>query len=61
MKPLIGGRLTGLRTRAALTIALLLTGLLAADRMTRLAEDGLYGDRIVYARSSPHQRIVVTQ
>jgi hypothetical protein len=51
----------GLRTRAALTIALLLTGLLAADRLTRLAEDGLYGDRIVYARSTPRQRIVVTQ
>ena len=29
--------------------------------MTSLAEDNLYADRIVYARSSPYQRIVVTQ
>ncbi|HKQ72355.1 MAG TPA: polyamine aminopropyltransferase [Blastocatellia bacterium] len=61
LNPIISGRLIGLRTRAALTIALLLTGLLVADRLTRLAEDGLYGDRIVYARSTPYQRIVVTQ
>jgi len=61
MKPLISGRLIGLRTRAALTIALLLACFMAADRLTRLAEDNLYGDRIVYTRSTPHQRIVVTQ
>ena len=60
LKPLIHGKLIGLRTRAALIIALLLAGLLAADRLTRLAEDDLYGDRIVYARNTTHQRIVVT-
>jgi len=60
LKPLISGKVIGLRTRAALTIALLLACLLAANRLTRLAEDNLYGDSIVYARSTPHQRIVVT-
>ena len=60
LKPLIAGGVAGLRTRAVLVIALLLAGFLAADRLTRLAEDDLFGDRIVYARSTPYQRIVVT-
>jgi spermidine synthase len=60
LKPLISGSLNGLRTRAILTIALLLSCFLAADRLTRMAEEDLFGDRIVYARSTPHQRIIVT-
>jgi spermidine synthase len=35
--------------------------LIKADRLTTLAEDGLFTDTIVYAKSSPYQRIVVTK
>ena len=32
-----------------------------ADRLTTLAEDALFVDNIIYAKSSPYQRIVVTK
>jgi len=35
--------------------------LIKADRLTTLAEDALFADNIVYAKSSPYQRIVVTK
>ncbi len=42
-------------------LALLGAGLWGADRITSLAEDRFYQDRIVVAAASPYQRIVVTQ
>jgi spermidine synthase len=42
-------------------LALLGAGLWGADRVTSLAEDRFYQDRIVVAAASPYQRIVVTQ
>jgi spermidine synthase len=42
-------------------IALLAAGLAGADRLTTLAEEALYADQIVYARSTKYQRIVVTK
>ena len=42
-------------------LALLGAGLVGADRITSLAEDRFYQDRIVVAAASPYQRIVVTQ
>jgi len=42
-------------------LALLAAGLAGADRLTTLAEEGLYADRIVYAQSTKYQRIVVTK
>lgn len=55
------GRLAGVRTRAAVVIALLVAGFVGADRLTSLAEDGLYADDIVYAKQSKYQRIVITR
>ncbi len=45
----------------AATLAVLGGGMLWADRITTLAEDRFYQDRVVVAQSSPWQRIVVTQ
>jgi spermidine synthase len=45
----------------AATLALLAGGLAGAGRITSLAEDRFYQDRIVLAESSAWQRIVVTQ
>jgi spermidine synthase len=51
----------GARVRCLGVIALLVAGLAASDRFTESSEDDLYADEIVYARSTPYQRIVVTQ
>lgn len=42
------------------TLTALLTGFVLADRITTLAEDKLYHDRVVLAETSPYQRMVVT-
>jgi spermidine synthase len=59
--PLLGGGVRGLRVRAVLVLGLLGAGLVKADALTALAEDSLFADEIVYARSSPYQRIVITR
>ena len=50
-----------LRLRAGLVIALLVGGLAYADRLTTFAEDRMYADDVVYAKTSSYQRIVVTR
>jgi spermidine synthase len=61
LRPLLKGNMPALRARAAIIIALLSVGVIKADRLTTLAEDGMFADEIVYARSSPYQRIVITR
>jgi spermidine synthase len=55
------GSLVGLRLRAAAVLLLLAVGFIKADSLTSWAEESLYTDPIVYARSTPYQRIVVTR
>ena len=55
------GRVRTLRGQAVAVIALLVAGVIGADRLTSLAEEGLYADEIVFARSSPYQRVVLTR
>src|SRR5262249_14108543 len=50
-----------LRARCGVVIALLVAGLAAADKLPSLAEDEIYADEVVYAKSTPYQRIVVTR
>ncbi|PZQ67360.1 MAG: polyamine aminopropyltransferase [Variovorax paradoxus] len=45
----------------ALTLAALAAAFAFSDRITTLAEDRFYQDRIVFAATSPYQRIVVTR
>ncbi|MGO4393618.1 polyamine aminopropyltransferase [Variovorax sp. M-6] len=44
-----------------LALVALLAAFVFADRITTLAEDKFYQDRIVFSESSPYQRIVVTR
>ncbi|HSV68583.1 MAG TPA: polyamine aminopropyltransferase [Methylibium sp.] len=44
----------------ATVVVVLLAAFVGADRLTTWAEDRFYGDRIVFSRSSPYQRVVVT-
>lgn len=45
----------------ALSAGLLLAALAGAEQLTTWAEDRFYGEHIVFKRSSPYQRIVVTE
>jgi spermidine synthase len=45
---------------AALVIAMLIGGMVVADRVLDVAESGLYADEVILTRTTPYQRIVVT-
>src|SRR6185436_8993932 len=60
LRPLLRG-VGVLRVRAAIVIVILVAALIRAESLTSLAEDELFTDDIVYATSSPYQRIVVTR
>ena len=58
--------LPGRRLRAELTAALIVTaaligGFFASERIERTAEVAAYGDPVLYAQSTPYQRIVLTK
>jgi spermidine synthase len=59
--PLIKRNVTLLRIKGFIILTLLAVAFIKADRLTTLAEDALFVDNIVYAKSSPYQRIVVTK
>jgi spermidine synthase len=62
LEPLVKNRtLTILRVKGGIVVVLLAIAFIKADSLTTLAEDGLFVDNIVYAKSSPYQRIVVTK
>ncbi|HEV2836900.1 MAG TPA: hypothetical protein VGW58_16395, partial [Pyrinomonadaceae bacterium] len=61
LRPLIKGRIIGLRVRSAVVLALLLIALVKANTLTSLAEDEMFADEIVYAKDTPYQRIVITR
>ena len=61
LRPLIEGRIFGLRARSIVAIAILAAGLSQADRLTSLAEEELFADPIVYAQTTHYQRIVITR
>ncbi|MGA9996238.1 MAG: polyamine aminopropyltransferase [Pyrinomonadaceae bacterium] len=61
LQPLIKGSITALRGRAVIVIALLLIGVIKADKLTSLAEDAMFADDVIYTRTTPYQRIVITK
>ncbi|MGB7068694.1 MAG: polyamine aminopropyltransferase [Pyrinomonadaceae bacterium] len=61
LEPLIKNNITILRVKGFVIIVLLMIAFIKADTLTTLAEDGLFTDNIIYAKSSPYQRIVVTK
>ena len=50
-----------MKIQCAAAITLLLAGFAYAERLTALAEGAIYTDEIIYAKSSPYQRIVITR
>lgn len=61
MRPLIKGSVSSLRGKAIIVLAILLIGFIKADSLTSMAEDQLFADDIIYAKTTPYQRIVVTR
>jgi spermidine synthase len=61
LRPLLPGGVLGLRLRAVLVLVVLGICLLKADALTKLVEEGLYADEIVYTETTPYQRIVITR
>lgn len=63
LEPLLrsGMMVSLLRARAVIVLVLLVIGIIKADSLTSLAEEQLFTDEIVHARTTPYQRIVVTQ
>ena len=59
--PLIKRNVTIMRVQGFVILLLLVIAFIKADRLTTLAEDALFVDNIIYAKSSPYQRIVVTK
>lgn len=59
--PLLKKNVTLLRVKGIVIIILLAIAFIKADSLTTLAEDGLFVDNIIYAKSSQYQRIVVTK
>ncbi|GAB4061130.1 polyamine aminopropyltransferase [Uliginosibacterium sediminicola] len=51
----------GVKLRGMAVLVLLLAAFVGAGRMTKLAEQGLFGDNIVHAVTTPYQRLVITQ
>jgi len=60
MRPLMD-RVTGLRIRAVAVMSLLVVAFIYAKTLTSISEQELFADDVVYATSSPYQRIVVTR
>ncbi|HEY2829807.1 MAG TPA: polyamine aminopropyltransferase [Thermoanaerobaculia bacterium] len=60
MRPLME-RVTGLRVRAVAVMTLLVVAFIYARTLTSMSEQELFADEVVYATSSPYQRIVVTR
>jgi spermidine synthase len=61
LAPLIPRRRNALRVRAAIVMVILVVAFVQAKMLTSLAEEELFADEVVYATSSPYQRIVVTR
>lgn len=56
----IGPRTAGLRARCAIVIGVLVAGLVGSDALTKLGEEQLFQDEIVWSKTTPYQRLVVT-
>jgi len=61
MRPLIKGSVTGMRGRAIAVMVLLTIGIIKANTLTTLAEEQLFADDVIYAKTTPYQRIVITR
>jgi len=55
------GRISSLRVQSAVALIFLLAGFAYSERLTTFAEESLYTDDVVFANTTPYQRIVITR
>ena len=55
------GGTRALQAQGMVAFLVLLAGFAFSDRLTALAEESIYTDQIVFAKSTPYQRIVITR
>ena len=58
--PLLGA-VADLRVKAVAVLLALTVGFAYGERLTDLAEEGVYADAVIFAKSTPYQRIVMTR
>jgi len=61
LEPLLQRNVRFMRIAGVIILVMLAIGFIKADRLTTLAEDSLFADNIIYAKSSQYQRIIVTK
>ncbi len=61
LAPLLHRGVLGLRVRAVLVMVILTAGIIQAETLTRWSEEGLFVNRVIYAQTTPYQRIVLTR
>ncbi len=61
LSPLIKKNVTLMRIKGFVILTLLAIAFIKADKLTTMAEDALFVDNIIYAKSSSYQRIIVTK
>jgi len=61
LQPILKKNPVLLRVRASCLLLLLVVGFIKSDKLLSLAEEELYPDAIVYAQTTPYQRIHITQ
>jgi spermidine synthase len=61
LRPLIQGSVVGLRVRSVLVLVALIFGLIEADSWTRFAEENVVDGKILFATTTPYQRIVLSE
>ena len=54
------GSTRGIRLACAATVLVLGVGMATADRVTKVAEENVYADEVIFARDTRYQRIVLT-
>jgi spermidine synthase len=54
-------RISSLRVQCAGALLLLLAGFVYGERLTTFSEESLYTDDVIFAKSTPYQRIVLTR
>jgi spermidine synthase len=59
--PALGRVAVGVQIAGGLILAGLLAGFIASDRLLAWSEHGAYSGTVIFARSSPYQRIVLTR
>jgi spermidine synthase len=61
LKPLLAGNLLGLRVRACLLLVFLAGVMVKSEELVRWSEGEIFEGNVLFARTTPYQRIVVTE